>query len=324
MKGALLLVSAIALLVGSCAAPGAGPGLGSGTPPPSPAGMSVVASFYPLTEFSRRIGGDTLAVRNLVPAGASAHDYEPTPQDVAALHGARVLVYNGAGFEPWLEKLLPTLPDTVARVNATEGLPLLRGIGDHDHAHEKPAAGAKPHGDRAAVDPHVWLDPILAQRQVDRILQVFAGADPDRKAAYEANAAELRADLAALDRRATETLKSCRTKTLVTTHAAFQYFANRYGLRLIPITGLSPEVEPSPARLRAVLREVRRHRVRAIYFETLTSPKVAQTLAREVGARTLALNPVEGLTPEEQAAGATYFTVMDENLRSLADGLDCR
>ncbi|MDR7418129.1 MAG: zinc ABC transporter substrate-binding protein [Armatimonadota bacterium] len=303
----LALTVMAAWLAGGCALlrPDAEPG--PAPSPPTGRRVSVVASFYPLYEFAARVGGDAIAVRNLVPAGAAPHDFEPSPRDVAALYASGVLIYNGAGFEPWIEKLLPALPAAVERVETTEGLPLLRGIEDRD-----------------AADPHVWVDPVLAQRQVDRILAAFVKVDPERRRTYEANAAVLRADLAALHRRAAETLKNCRSTTLVTAHAAFQYFANRYGLRLIPITGLSPEVEPAPARLRAVLREVRTHRVRAIYFETLASPKVAQTIAREVGARTLVLNPVEGLTRDEQAAGTTYFTVMHENLRHLADGLECR
>jgi zinc transport system substrate-binding protein len=303
MTARLALAWAMVLLVGGC-----GPRAVPDVSPSSqrPARISVVTSFYPLYEFSRRIGGDAAAVRNLVPAGAEPHDFEPTARDIAALGAARVLVYNGAGFEPWIEKLMPTLPATVQRINTTAGLPLVKGA--HD----------------VGLDPHVWLDPMLAARQVDHIAAGLARADPDRHATYEANAAALRAELLALHRRYGQTLRGCPKKTIVTTHAAFGYLARRYGLTMISIAGLSPEAEPSPARLRQVLAEVRRHGIRVIYFETLVSPKVAQTIAREVGARTLVLNPVEGLTPGQQASGATYFTVMDDNLRNLAEGLDCR
>jgi zinc transport system substrate-binding protein len=298
------LAWAVVLLVGGCGVPRAVPD--ASPSPQRPARISVVTSFYPLYEFSKRVGGDAVVVRNLVPAGAEPHDFEPTARDVAALNAAQVLVYNGAGFEPWIEKLVPTLPATVQRINTTAGLPLVEG-----------AHGGGP-------DPHVWLDPVLAGRQVDRVAAGLAHADRDRTATYEANAAALRADLLALHQRYGQTLQGCRKKTIVTTHAAFGYLARRYGLTMIAIAGLSPEAEPSPARLRQVLAEVRMHGIRVIYFETLVSPKVAQTIAREVGARTLVLNPVEGLTPDQQVSGATYFTVMDENLRNLAEGLDCR
>lgn len=281
--------------------------------------ISVVASFYPLYEFARRIGGEHADVRNLVPSGAGPHDYEPTAQDVIALQSARLVIYNGAGFEPWLDRLLPTLPASVEAVKATEGLPLVKGEAEHDHGRE-----GEQHQDKEGLDPHVWLDPVLAQQMVDTLAAAFARVDPDRAAAYEAAAADLKADLGALDRRYRETLAACAKKDFITSHAAFGYLASRYGLRMIPVSGLSPEVEPSPARLRAVVREARAHRARVIYFETLVSPRVAETIAREVGAKTAVLNPIEGLTPDEQSRGATYFTVMDENLRSLAEGLDCR
>ncbi|MDQ7859425.1 MAG: zinc ABC transporter substrate-binding protein [Armatimonadota bacterium] len=291
------------------------------SPPAQAPKIAVVASFYPLYEFARRVGGEFAEVRNLVPAGAEPHDYEPTPQDVAVLHAARLVIYNGAGFEPWIEKLLPGLPAGVESVNATEGLPLVRADAEHDHGPGKEPKDT--HGEKA-LDPHVWLDPVLAQQQVDLIAAAFVRVDPDRRTTYEANAAVLKDELAALDERYRRTLAACRRKTFITSHAAFGYLASRYGLTMVPISGLSPEAEPPAARLRAVVRAARAHRATVIYFETLVSPRVAETIAREVRARTAVLNPLEGLTAEEQAAGATYVTVMDANLRSLADGLDCR
>lgn len=316
----------IVLVLLVCASVASGCGARPGAPAPSaetaqpsvpPRALSVVASFYPLYEFTRRIGGDQVEVRNLVPAGAEAHDYEPTLRDVAALNASRLLVYNGAGFEPWINKLLPGLPATVGRVNATAGLPLVKA------EHEVGEKGRKDQREEG-LDPHVWLDPVLAQRQVDNIAAGLVKIDPDPKATYELNAARLKADLQALHVRYMDTLGRCRKRTFITTHSAFGYLASRYGLTMVPISGLSPEAEPSPARLREVVKAARRHGVRIIYFETLVSPRVAQTIAREVGAQTRVLNPVEGLTPDEQGRGLTYFTVMDENLRSLAASLDCR
>jgi zinc transport system substrate-binding protein len=311
--------TAVLMLVAALVMAGCGWQTRPAAPETGPAGvkLAVAASFYPLYEFARRVGGDHAEVRNLVPAGAEPHDYEPTPRDVAALHGARLVIYNGAGFEPWIERLLPGLPAGVEPVDTTDGLPLVRG-----EAEQGPEPG--PEAGRDGLDPHVWLDPILAQRQVERIAAAFARVDPDRRATYEANAAALTAELAALDERYRRTLAVCRKKTFITSHAAFGYLAARYGLTMIPISGLSPEAEPSAARLRAVVREARAHGATVIYFETLVSPRVAETIAREVRATTAVLNPIEGLTADEQAQGTTYFTVMDANLRSLADGLDCR
>jgi len=265
--------------------------------------LPVVATFYPLYEFAQRVGRDRIEVRTLVPSGVEPHDFEPTPQDVAALTRARVVIYNGAGFEPWLDKLLPEVPPAAVRVNTAQGLPLSRGAG--------------------GVDPHVWLDPILAARQVEAIVRGLSAADPDARARYQTDGARVVAALHALDGRFATTLSACRRRTFITSHAAFGYLARRYGLIQVAISGLSPEAEPSPARLKEIVQEARRSGTRVVYYETLVNPRVAEVIAREVGARVAVLNPLEGLTADEQRDGRNYFTVMDENLRALADGLDC-
>ncbi len=265
--------------------------------------LSVVTSFYPLYEFTQRLGGDRVQLRNLVPAGAEPHDYEPTPQDIKALANANLMIYNGAGFEPWVTKLLPQLPENVVKIEATKDLSLA-----------KTGAG---------LDPHVWLDPILAQQQVDNIVAGLIRVDPDGKALYDANAAKLKQDLQALHRRFTDTLRTCQQKTFITSHDAFGYLARRYALQPIAISGLSPEAEPSPTKLKELAILAKRHGVQVIYAETLVGPRVAEAIAREVRASVRVLNPVEGLTAAELNAGKNYFTVMDENLRSLAEGLNC-
>jgi len=275
--------------------------------PPSSGRVTVIASFYPLAEFARRIGGDRVDVRALVPAGGEAHDYEPTPRDVVTLGRARLFVYNGAGFEPWVDRLLPELPSTVVRVNATDGM---------DLATPEWSSSGGP-------DPHVWLDPLRAQQQADRILAGLIAVDAGSRARYEANAAALRAALAELHARYEQGLRACRRKEFVTTHAAFGYLAARYGLRQVPIAGLDPESEPSPARLRLIIEFLRRSGGTVVYSETLISPRTAQAVARETGARVEVLNPLEGLTPDEQARGLDYLRVMDANLNALAGGLDC-
>lgn len=274
--------------------------------------LSVIASFYPLQEFAQRTAGDRAVVRNLTPAGTEPHDFEPTPQDVVRLKQANVLIYNGAGFEPWVERLLPELSPSTVQVNATAGLPLVRGALEEDAK-----AGQRP-------DPHVWLDPVLAAGQVDEIVAGLSKADPRGRTVFETNAARLKEDLGALHRRYVSTLATCRLRHLVTSHAAFGYLARRYGLTQVAITGLDPESEPSPARLKQIILEARRTGTRVIYYETLVNPRVSEVIAREVGARTAVLDPVEGLTPDEQRRGGNYFTLMDANLKALAEGLDCR
>lgn len=277
-------------------------GCGAGTA--STAGVPVAASLYPLAEFARRIGGDRVTVRTLVPPGVAPHDYEPTPKDLTILLRVKLFIYSGAGFEPLAAKLLAQVPEGTVTVDATEGLPLLAA--------------------RGGLDPHVWLDPVLAQHQAARILEGLIRADPDGRVTYEANAAGLRMELEALHREFARVLSRCARREFITSHAAFGYLARRYGLQMIPISGPSSEAEPSARRLAAVVRRARQHAIRVIYVDPLASARAAETVAREVGASVVALHTLEGLTDAQRRQGATYVMVMHENLRHLAQGLDCR
>jgi zinc transport system substrate-binding protein len=288
------------------------------SPPPRADRLPVVASFYPLYEFTRQVGGDRVEVTALVPAGVEPHDWEPSPQDMTRLERARLFIYNGAGLEPWAPKLLAAAREGgPVAVNTTEGLALqVADLPRHDHAHAAPAKGEP--------DPHVWLDPELARAQVEAIRAALARMDPAGAQVYEANARAFTERLAALHGEFEAGLADCARRELFTSHAAFGYLARRYRLTVIPIMGLTPEAEPSPAELARLVRLARRHRIRYVFTETLLSPRLAETLAREVGAQTLVLNPVEGLTREEEAAGTGYVDLMRQNLRTLRLGLECR
>jgi zinc transport system substrate-binding protein len=292
--------------------------------------VAVVASFYPLYEFARHVGGVHAEVTAMVPPGVEPHDWEPAPQDVARLEKARVYIYNGAGFEPWADKLLANLGGTRPMiVVATEGIDLLRADlpgHDHDHGDLAAARSGRPRASGKAAageDPHVWLDPVLAQRQVESIRAALARVDPDRADSYAAGARAFSERLRALDEQYERGLSRCQRREIVVSHASFAYLARRYRLTQVPVMGLSPESEPSPARLAQIVRFARRHQVQFIFFETLVSPKLAETLAREVGARTLVLDPIEGLTKDDRTAGRGYVELMEENLKNLRTGLGC-
>lgn len=325
-------------------------GLAAPTTPPvrAQAKPLVVVTVYPLYDFTRQVAGDRAEVVALIPPGVEPHHWEPAPQDIVQVQRARVLVFNGAGLEPWVDKLLGDLRRrSVVAVNATEGLPLLGGkpddhhhdqvrapehgkTDDHrrDHRAKAPEHGREDarkheHDHGTAPDPHVWLDPVLAQAQVDRIQAGLAKADPAGAGAYAANARGLKAKLAALHAAYEQGLARCGRRDIVVAHAAFGYLARRYNLNQVPVMGLTPEAEPSPADLAAIVRFAREHKVQYIFFETLVSPRLAETLAREVGARTLVLNPVEGLTREQASAGENYLTLMRRNLDNLRTALEC-
>jgi zinc transport system substrate-binding protein len=256
--------------------------------------LLVVATFATLGQFAARVGGERVVVRTLVPPGAPPHDYEPTPRDVAALERAAVVVYLGGGFEPYLDRLLPALPSSVVRVDA----------GEH--------AAARFH------DPHIWLDPVLAVGLVEAIRQGLTRADPAGRARYAAGAAALRRELEAVRRRYAEVLARCRRREFVTAHAAFGYLAARFGLREVPIAGVAPQGEVSPARLGEIVAFIRRSGATVVFTEPGGASRAAEVVAHEAGVRLDVLDPLEGQT------GRSYFVVMDDNLRRLAEGLDCR
>jgi len=274
--------------------------------PPAGAPL-VIATFYPLFEFSREIAGADAQVISLLPPGVEPHDWEPTPRDIARLRGARVFVYNGAGLEPWVPKLTgDAVASGTTMVRATAGIQLA------------PEAG-RPGG----VDPHAWLDPVLAQSMVATIRAGFAAAFPSRAAAFGDNERRYTARLRALDDAFRAGLARCARRDVVTTHAALGYLARRYDLTVIPVSAFASMGEPSPAQLATVVRFAREHKVQYIFFQPLGTPKLAETLAREIGARTLAFDPIEGLTPEQAATDQTYLSLMEGNLRHLRQGLDC-
>lgn len=285
--------------------------------PPSavPAKPAVVASLFPLADFARHVAGDRAVVTSLVPPGVAPHDWEPSPRDVAEVRKAAVFVYSGAGFEQAADRILKELAAGAGPVplDAAAGLPL----------RETPAEGGRAPSPRAK-DPHVWLDPVLAQRQVETIAEGLARVDPAGARAYRDNAATYRARLGELHDAFTAGLAGCDRREVVTSHAAFGYLTARYALTQVPIMGMAPESEPSPADLARLVRFARQRHVTHIFFESLVSPRVADTLAREVGAKTLVLNPVEGLTREEAAAGKDYLALMRTNLDHLRIALGCR
>ena len=280
--------------------------------PAPPSKPLVVASFYPMYEFSRQVAGDRAEVVSLVPPGVEPHDWEPSPQKLVEVQRARLLVYNGAGFEPWVDKLLHDVTGKkIIVIETTRGLDLIRAS----------ETGAVASG---GGDPHVWLDPVLAQSQVEAIRAGLAQGDPANTAAYDDHARAFRARLAALDAAFQAGLRDCEHRDIVVSHAAFAYLARRYRLTQVAVMGLAPESEPSPAELAAIANLARRRKVTYIFFETLVSSRLAETLAREIGAKTLVLNPIEGLTKEEAAAGKGYVDLMEANLQSLRTGLGCR
>lgn len=264
--------------------------------------LEVVAGFYPLAFAAERVGGASVSVTNLTPPGAEPHDVELSARDVERVRSADVVVYLGSGFQPALEEAVDG-----ARGEAVD---VLRAVGRR-HGEE----GATDGEDATNVDPHVWLDPVRYAEIVDRVAAAL-----NRAAAARAMKRQLRE----LDGQFRTGLAHCARREIVVSHAAFGYLASRYGLEQITVTGLSPETEPNARALERVIDEVRQRQATTVFVETLVSPRLAETVAREAGARTAVLNPLEGLANEELERGEDYFSVMRANLAALRKGLACR
>lgn len=277
--------------------------------------LDVVAAFYPLQFVAERVGGDAVSVTNLVKPGAEPHDLELNPDQVAQLADAKFVVYL-KGFQPAVDEAVDQQASGKA-LDVTTAVPL---IDLAEHAHEGEEGGEEHEEAAGGKDPHVWLDPTRLATISDAVAKRLGETDPDHAADYTARAATLRSDLEKLDKEYADGLKTCQRREIVTSHSAFGYLADRYKLEQIGITGLTPEDEPSPQRLAAVADEAREHKATTIFFETLVSPKVADTIAKEVGAQTAVLDPLEGL---QQGSTDDYFSVMRKNLTTLRTALGC-
>ncbi|RDV83942.1 metal ABC transporter substrate-binding protein [Ammonifex thiophilus] len=282
-----------------------------------PAKLSVVATFFPLADFVRQVGGDRVEVTCLVPPGVSVHDWEPSPGDLTKIMQAKLFVYNGAGLEPWVGKVLPEYKGKA--VEAVKGIRLLTfaEVGGGSEAHHSEAH----HHHHGEIDPHAWLDPVNAQQYVKNILEGLIAVDPEGADYYRQRAKAYEEQLQELDRAYREAAAHFKHRELVVSHAAFGYLAKRYNLEQIPIAGLSPQAEPSPAKLAELVRLVKERQIKYVFFESPSNPRVAETLAREAGVKALVLSPVAGLTPEEKSGAKGYLEVMRDNLRVLQQAL---
>jgi zinc transport system substrate-binding protein len=322
--GALALTTVAASVLAGC-------GLADGSADAgTDARLNVVASFYPLQFVASRIGGPDATVTSLTRPGAEPHDLELTPRDVAAVQKADLIVYL-SGFQPAVDESVKqhARHDRAVDVTKTADLDLAGEPNGEGHSNESRSNGTHgndthgndTHGNEAAADPHFWLDPTRLAHVTEQVADAMADADPNDASAFRSRAAALVGDLTALDKDYRTGLQHCASTDLVTSHNAFGYLAQRYGLHQVGITGVSPETEPDPRSLAKVATYVREHHVSTIYSETLVSPAVARTVARETGATTAVLDPIEGLT--DASAGHDYLEVMRSNLEVLRKGQAC-
>ncbi|MFK7695420.1 metal ABC transporter substrate-binding protein [Paenibacillus sp. HJGM_3] len=281
--------------------------------------INIVTTFYPLYYFAGAIGGDHAHVINLVPAGVEPHEWSPKSRDLVAMTKAELFVYNGAGFEGWVDDFLASKKSGSKQVviEASAGIPLI-------HAGEEGAADNKDdhgHEQESGVDPHVWVSPKSALHMAESIKNGLIQADAAHKTDYEANYGKLAQQLSALDAQFKEKLSKVSKKEIIVSHQAFGYLARDYGLTQMPIMGLSPDAEPTAKAMKEINQFIREHQVKVIFFEELVSDKLAKTLAEDAKIETEVLNPLEGLTDAQIKAGDNYVTVMESNLQKLLKAL---
>jgi zinc transport system substrate-binding protein len=264
--------------------------------------MLVTASFYPLAFLAEEIGGDRVSVTNITPTGAEPHEYEPTPRDMAEMERSRVIIVNGLGLEPWIENAQKNInPQQTVLLVAGEGRDISR-----------------------KGDPHIWLYGGIMYGMAKQIALTFAEVDAANGSEYFKNLSAFREKIDALGDEYRAGLSDCKQKSFVTSHNAFGYLADGYGLEQISIAGLSPDTEPSPKNLVEIVNFAKSREIKYIFFESLASPKLSQMIADEVGAKTLVLNPLEGLTKEEELSGKNYLSIMRDNLANLQTALSCK
>lgn len=267
--------------------------------------LKAVATLYPLAHFAEQVGGDYVEVINITPGGTDPHEYEPTAKDIMKVWASNVFIFNGAGLDPWAEKIHNDLKKKgKLTLNMSEHFDLLRG-------------------EEGVYDSHIWLDPLIAVKEVEIIRDVFIEADPEHADYYRENSTAYINKLLGLHEKYKVGLKTCRIRDIIVSHDAFRYLARRYNLTVLPISGISPEGEPSPRKMAGIIEIARKKNIRYVFTEPLVSPKIAKTLSREIGADILVLNPLEGLTKSDVKEGKTYISIMEQNLNNLRLALSC-
>lgn len=269
----------------------------------------VVAAFYPYAYVAQRVAGTYATVTNLTQPGLEPHDVELTPQQVAQIESADLVVYE-AGFQPAVDKAVEQNPPRAA-LDVTDVVPLQPFAATSD------ALGAK-----GGVDPHLWLDPTKLVPIARAVARDLAKADPRHAAAYTANAGRLISNLRNLDADFRRGLAQCQRTEFVTSHAAFGYLASRYGLTMIAIAGISPAVEPSPERVAQLQQRIQSDNLTTVFSERLGTSAYADTIASDLGLRSAVLDPVEGLTSSDPRAD--YLSLMRGNLAALRTANGCR
>jgi zinc transport system substrate-binding protein len=279
------------------------------SPPSSGKTLKVLATFYPLYDFAKNVGGDKINASILVPETIDVHDFDPTPSSIALVASADVLIYNGAGLETWITSIVDAADNpNLKLVDSSAGIQLLQVAPQFQSSNQ-------------IYDPHIWLSPVLVKQQVNNILNGLIEADPENSQYFTQNAQAYQSKLDDLNSQIKIATTNTKTRLFVTFHEAFAYFAKEYNLTQIPIAGPFQE-EPTANDIQNVINAINENHLLYVGYESLENPEIPQRISSETSATLILMNPIEGLTPEEKAAGKDYIILMQENLSNIVLALN--
>ncbi|EKE11360.1 MAG: divalent manganese/zinc-binding lipoprotein [uncultured bacterium] len=276
--------------------------------------ITIITTLFPLYDFAKNIGQDKVEVYLLLPPGTEAHSFEPKPSDIARINQSDLFIYTGEFMEPWVQDVLKGVSNQNLKiVDSSTGIALMpSAFRDEDEA-------------EGAPDPHIWLDFDSSKKIVQTIADALGEKNPANADFYQQNADEYKNKLSALDAKYTKTLSQCRSKEIIYGgHYAFGYLARRYDLKYIAAQGISPDSEPTAKDLIALIEQIKKDNIQYIFYEELTAPKISETLADETDAKLLLLNPGHNLTKEDFENNISFISIMEKNLTSLSQGLNCK
>ncbi|MGA9046701.1 metal ABC transporter solute-binding protein, Zn/Mn family [Sulfuricurvum sp.] len=286
----------------------------------------VSVSTFSLWEVANAVAGDGIDVHSIVPLGSDAHMFAPNPSQVAEISDSAMFIYNGAGFEMWAESLTHTLPKTTQILDMSQHVALQKSEEEHHDEAEDGDAHHDEHAnhDHGAYDPHYWLDIDNMIKMTQVMDGEFSKLLPVKAEQFHKNALTYIAELQKLKLEFSTGLAECKNRTLISNHDAFGYLAHANRLENVSVIGLSSDEQPSAQTVAHVVEVVKEHRMKTIFFEELINDNVSQTIAKETGAKAVALQPLENISEDELKSRQTYLTIMRENLKKLREAMECR
>jgi zinc transport system substrate-binding protein len=284
--------------------------------------LIIYTTIFPLQYFTKKIGGDHVLVESVFPPNADAHTYEPTTKQMVKMAEADLFIYTGIGLEGFAEKAHETLEtENVKVIKAGDGIELIKSKDEDEHADKHEDEHTDEHTHHDDLDPHVWLDPVLAVQLAENIKNALVELKPEAKKDFEENFEQLKEQLNDLDQQFKDVVQNAERSEIVVSHAAYGYWENRYGILQIYISGLSPTSEPSQKELAEIIEFAKKHNIKYVIFEQNVSNNIANIVQSELGAEALTLHNLESITEEEMKNGEDYFSLMKQNLETLKKAL---